>query len=298
MTTLKRILCPVDFSEGSRHALDLALALAKESGAELRAVHVLQPVPALVPFTDPLAHPPGLWAPEDVESVRKDLQTFVAGEGTGSGVRVDAACLEGNPAREILRDAESTPADLIVLGTHGRSGFTRLLLGSVTEKVLRHAPCPVLTVPPRAPDAVPAGARVFSRIVVAVDFSDTSQRALKEAIALCRQYGAALTVVHVVEPVPTYAESGIPGLDADIEREAAYGYLKGLIERLAPGFQAEQVVLIGHAGKGVLRTAESAKADLIVAGVHGRNAMDLMFFGSTANRLVREAVCPVLTLKS
>jgi nucleotide-binding universal stress UspA family protein len=145
---------------------------------------------------------------------------------------------------------------------------------------------------------VTAGARVFSRIVAAVDFSDSSQTALKEAIALCRQYGAALTAVHVVEPVPTYAESGIPGLDADIEREAAYGYLKGLIERLAPGFQAEQVVLIGHAGKGVLGTAASAKADLIVAGVHGRNAMDLMFFGSTANRLVREAVCPVLTLKS
>jgi len=298
MMKLKRILCPVDFSEGSRHAMDVALALAKASGAELRAVHVLQPVPALVTFTDPLAQIPGPWAAEDIETVRKDLSAFVVAEGRGTGVRAESVCLQGNTAREILRDAEAVPADLIVLGTHGRSGFTRLLLGSVTEKVLRHAPCAVLTVPPRSSGTLPADGHVFSRIVVAVDFSDSSQAALKEAVALCQQYGASLTAVHVVEPVPTYADSGIPGLDADLEREAAYGYLKGLLERVAPGFAAEQVVLVGHAAKGVLQTAATAGADLIVAGVHGRNAMDLMFFGSTANRLVREATCPVLTLKS
>lgn len=298
MTTMRRVLCPVDFSDGCRHAVDLALALAHGSGGLLRAVHVLQPVPALVPFTDPLSHPPGLWTPEDTEAVRKDVLRFVAGEGAGSGVPVEAVCLEGNPAREILRDAEAVSADLLVMGTHGRTGFTRLLLGSVTEKVLRHAPCPVLTVPPRAPDAVPVGERAFARIVAAVDFSESSQAALKEALALSRQYKAELTVVHVVEPVPTYADSGIPGLDADIEREAASGYLKALLDRVAPGCGATQVVLIGHAAKSVLQVAATAHADLIVAGVHGRNAMDLMFFGSTANRLVREAACPVLTVRT
>lgn len=297
MTKLQRILCPVDFSDGSRQAVDVALALARDAGAELRVVHIAQQVPALVPFTDPLAQVPTPWTPEELEAVRRDLVAFVTAEGRGSGVRVECVCLQGNPARQILKDAESVPADLIVLGTHGRSGFTRFLLGSVTEKVLRHASCPVLTVPPRASGALPAGARLFSRIVAAVDFSDSSQAALKEAISLCTQYGASLTAVHVVEPIPTYAESGIPGLDANLEREAAHGYLKNLLERLAPGFKAEEVVLIGHAGRGVLQTAETARADLIVAGVHGRNAMDLMFFGSTANRLVREAVCPVLTIK-
>lgn len=297
MNTPRRLLCPVDFSEGCRHAVDLALAIAHGNGGQLRALHVLQPVPALVPFTDPLAHPPGVWTPEDIEAIRQDALRFVAGEGAGSGVAVEAVCLEGNPAREILRDAETEPTDLIVLGTHGRSGFKRLLLGSVTERVLRHADCPVLTVPPRAPDAVPRGAQVFGHIVVAVDFSDSSQAALKLGMELARLYGAKLTAVHVVEPVPTYADSGIPGLDADIEREAAYGYLKGLLERIAPGTAADEVVLVGHAATGVLQVAANVHADLIVAGVHGRNAMDLMFFGSTANRLVREAVCPVLTVK-
>ena len=141
------------------------------------------------------------------------------------------------------------------------------------------------------------GARVFGHIVVAVDFSDSSQAALTLGIELARRYEAKLTAVHVVEPVPTYADSGIPGLDADIEREAAYGYLKGLLERLAPGFVAEEVVLVGHAATGVLQVAANVHADLIVAGVHGRNAMDLLFFGSTANRLVREASCSVLTVK-
>lgn len=298
MTAMQRVLCPVDFSDGCRHGVDVAVALARGAGGRLTALHVLQPVPALVPFTDPLSHPPGLWTPEDIESVRKDVLRFVAGEGAGSGVPVEALCVEGNPAREILRTAEAVPADVIVMGTHGRSGFTRLLLGSVTEKVLRHAPCPVLTVPPRAPESVPAGAKVFSTIVAAVDFSDSSQAALKRAVELARQYGATLTAVHIVEPVPTYAHSGIPGLDADIEREAAHGYLRNLLERVAPGLAAREVVMIGHAATGVLQVAATEHADLVVAGVHGRNAMDLMFFGSTANRLVREAACPVLTVKA
>ena len=297
MTAMQRVLCPVDFSDGCRHGIDVAVALARSTGGRLTAIHVLQPVPAMVPFTDPLSHPPGLWTAEDIESVRKDVLTLVAGEGAGRGVPVEALCVEGNPAREILRSADAVPADLIVMGTHGRSGFMRLLLGSVTEKVLRHASCPVLTVPPRAPDAMPVGAKVFSNIVAAVDFSDSSQAGLKIAADLARQYGATLTAVHIVEPVRTYADSGIPGLDADIEREAAHGYLKGLLERVAPGLAAREVVMIGHAGTGILQVAESQHADLIVAGVHGRNAMDLMFFGSTTNRLVRGATCPVLTVR-
>jgi len=193
-----------------------------------------------------------------------------------------------------------------VMGTHGASGFHHLVLGSVTEQVLRKARCAVLTVPPgaRATSTLP-----FTRLLCPVDFSDPSLAALKLAGSLARESGSALTVLHVIEwpwpEPPAPAAAGLPPAQAEALAEyrryaekSAMMRLEGLTPELAFG-ESAPVRLLRH-GKAyveILRLAAEESADLIIIGVHGRNLLDMTAFGSTTNQVVRQATCPVLTLR-
>src|SRR5688572_4664627 len=134
MITITRILCPVDFSEYSRHALDHAAAIARCYVASVVALHVVPPVMPLVPSVGAPIYPPFVYTPEDIEEYRIALDTFVRHEAGGSGIPIEVDVVEGGPARTIVERAEILRADLLVMGTHGRSGFERLMLGSVTER--------------------------------------------------------------------------------------------------------------------------------------------------------------------
>jgi universal stress protein A len=174
MTSIKRILCPVDFSEVSRHAVDHAVAIARWYKASITALHVCNPM--FMPVA-------GLSAPEqrvrEVELERLHAETFECFESArATGVGVDVLIDIGPAAHQILDRAAALPANLIVMGTHGASGFEHLVLGSVTEKVLRKAPCPVLTVPPHAEAT---SGPPFRRLLCGVDFSDWSLTALELA---------------------------------------------------------------------------------------------------------------------
>ena len=298
MARIERILCPVDFSEGSRHAVDHALAIARWYNAAITALHVSPPI-ATAPYIDPLVHPPPLVrTPEDLENMRLRLALFV--EQESGDFSITPLVTEGNIAGEIVRVAETTRADLVVMGTHGRSGFQRLILGSVTESVLRHARCPVLTVPPTVPDAVPVGPRLFRRILCAVDFSPSSLKALDYASSLAQQGDAALTIIHVVEPIADYRTGGIvEGLDDKALQTAAERHLGELVDgRLKGRPQVTQSLGVGKPAPEILRVADQRAVDLIVLGVAGRGVADIIWFGSTANQIVRRATCPVLTLRS
>ena len=297
MAHFERILCPVDFSEGSRHAVDHALAIAHWYNAAVTALHVAPPI-ALAPYIDPLVHPPPLLrTPEDLENMRLQLALFV--EQESGDFSITSLVTEGNVAGEIVRVANTTQADLLIMGTHGRSGFQRLILGSVTESVLRHAPCPVLTVPRRAPDAVPVGRRLYRRILCAVDFSPSSQKALDYAASLAQQADAALTVVHVFEPVADYVAVTIGGVDNKAFQGAAEHHLREWTDsRLKAGVHVTPALGVGKPGPQILQIADEQAANLIVLGVTGRSVADMIWFGSTANHIVRRATCPVLTLRS
>ena len=296
MARIEHILCPVDFSEGSRHAVDHALAIARWYNATVTALYVSPPI-ALAPFIDPLVHPPPLVrTPEDLEKMRLELALFVEQESGDFSIR--SLITEGNAAGKILECAGETRADLLIMGTHGRSGLHRLILGSVTESVMRHAFCPVLTVPPQAPDAVPLGPRLFRRILCAVDFSVSSLTALDYASTLAQQADAALTVVHVFEPVADYVAITVGGVDNEALRVAADGYLREMVEHNLKGVRASTALGVGTPGPQILDIADERAADLIVLGVSGRGASDTIWFGSTANHVVRGATCPVLTLRS
>jgi nucleotide-binding universal stress UspA family protein len=195
MIEISRILCPVDYSEPSALALRTAMMLARWYGAEVLVPHVVALALPAVPFA---AATPVVLTPEQRAQVDAQLRQFIDA-AEPDGVEVTTAVLEGPAVSEVLRQAEDWPADLVVMGTHGRSGFDYLLMGSVTERLLRKADVPVLTVragvdPPGTSPPAP-----FRRILCPVDYSPASLNALRYALSLVQESGGRLTLLHVME---------------------------------------------------------------------------------------------------
>jgi nucleotide-binding universal stress UspA family protein len=299
MIEIRRILCPIDFSDASRHALEHAVVIAGWYGSRITALHVCHPMILLNPpvlFADP---PGGLLPAEpDRQQLGERLREWLM-PADAAGLQTDALFAEGSAAARILEGAASLPADLIVMGTHGRGGFERLMLGSVTEKVLRKANCPVLTVPP------PVTARStlpFKHMLCPVDFSEPSISALQLAFSIAQESNARLTIQHVFEwpsDDQLLAKRSYDLSESRRQWEAETRQrLEGLISDDARSWCAPEPKLsYGKPYRQILELAEAEHVDLIVMGVHGRNALDVMLFGSTTNHVVRRASCPVLTLK-
>jgi nucleotide-binding universal stress UspA family protein len=302
MISITHILCPIDFSEYSRHALHHAVALAKWYRATLTLLYAQAPL--AVPAGPAEMLPAMVLTGEQHDQLVKSLRQMVATE-VGETVLTHVEVAEGDPAREIVARAQDTRADLVVMGTHGAKGFERLLLGSVTEKVLRKAPCPVLTVPRSAPDMMPLPP-LFKRILCPIDFSDCSMRALKYATSLAQEADGCLTVAHVFELEGALPENWRQALTPRsmrdelirLESERRDKLAHAVPEGVGSYCQVEQVLASGTPYREILRLADEKKSELIVIGVHGRSGADMMFFGSTTNHVVREARCPVLTVRS
>ena len=302
MTQFKRIVCPIDFSDGSRHALAMAITLARWYSGSLTVLHVH----ANWPLTDMLpsvrlieARPMPL--EDDARQVMLDaVGRFAASVGVPPGLDVRYEVADSlDVVSEILSKAEN--ADAVVIGTHGRSGFERLMLGSVAERVLRKATCPVLVVPPRAKTA-PEGSVPGRRIVCPIDFSEASLAALEYATSLAMQADAALTLLHAIEVPPELRESPVHGeVDVDRIRAAAEAECLRRLRALVPDSvrhtcTVRTSVVEGRAAREIVRAAAEDSDDLIVMGVRGRNAVDLMVFGSNTQYVVRTATCPVLVV--
>ena len=305
MIEIQRILCPIDFSDCSRRAVDHAIAIARWYGSTVTALHVFSPAPVAAYGSGPVIFEPMVLTAVDRDQLLADTKAFIESE-KAPGVPLDAVVREGQAAAEILNQAASMNADLLVIGTHGRSGFERLLLGSVAERVLRKASCPVLTVPKRLPDAVPAGPVLYKRVVCPVDFSDSSMHALKYAISMAQEADGQLTVLHVVaHEFENTANMETIAYDASMavgdflkERDEA---LRRCLQLAVAGVDeccsVDPLLTQGKPWREILRIARERQSDLIVMGVQGRGAADLLFFGSTTQHVVREAPCPVLTLR-
>lgn len=300
---IKCILCPTDFSDESTHAIDRAVVIAGWYKARIAALHVLSPIVLAGPGLT-TSSGGGSVAETDIERLRKETAArFDA--ATTAGIGLDILIDVGQPVSCILDRAASLPADLIVMGTHGTSGFEHLVLGSVTEKVLRKATCPVLTVPPRAH----ATSRLpFKRLLCAVDFSDSSLTALQYAFSLTQESDAALTILHVLEwpweePPPPMLEE-LPFEQgfalAEFRRyceKSARARLESFVPDSVRASRATTHLRNGKPYVQILRVAAEEGSDLIIIGVRGRNPLDVTLFGSTTNQVVRRATCPVLTLR-
>ena len=302
MIEIGRILCPIDFSDYSRRALDNAIAMARWYKSTVTVLHVFSTAPVAAVGPGPVVLEPILLSPVDRQQLLADTRAFVESE-SAPGLTINAIVREGEIAGEILEQATIMKADLLVIGTHGRSGFERLLLGSVAERILRKATCPVMTVPRRLPDAVPAGAVLYKRIVCPVDFSESSLHALKYATSLAHEADGQLTIVHVVAHELEYTgdieySTGMTVGDFLKEREETLrGRLREAVASASKFCRVDSSLAHGKPWREVLRIAAERRSDLIVMGVQGRGAVDLLLFGSTTQHVVREASCPVLTLR-
>ena len=256
------ILCPVDLASPAPRVVALASVLARARGARVILFHA----------TDPRDGDPG---------AAGRLEALAAALGSG-GIPVDTAMEEGEPVPAILEYA--TRVDLVVMGTHGGRGVERMLLGSVAERVLDHAPCPVATVREASPGAI-------TRIVCGVDLVDAAP--LGAAVALARETGAEVIALHAVAEAPEEGRhSLVPASYAPSLLAEARERLEAAIAALGEtGVRIRGSVVPGRAHRQLVRRAAEESASLVVVGVHPH------LFGGTAHRVVREAECPVLTVR-
>jgi nucleotide-binding universal stress UspA family protein len=284
-----KIMCPVDFSAGSDQAMRTAVRIANEHDAELVLAHSWYIPP--VAFTAEY-----VYATDIVQAVSDDAVRALdnaVGEARKLGARrVTSKMLNGLPWHEIIDAARREPGlDLIVIGTHGRTGLSRVLLGSVAELVVRHAPCPVLTIRP-ANEPAP-----YTHVLCPVDLSKPAREAVNLAAELVKRGAAGITLLHVLElPVSYTGELPIPDFHRDLDARSA-----ALLDKWTADLKAKvsvpvtQMTRIGRPGAQILAELEHDRTfDLVVMGSHGHTGIARMLLGSVAEKVVRHARCPVL----
>lgn len=293
MLKIESILCPVDFSEFSTKAYEYACSLARYYGSKLVVEHVIQPPAVTYPYysfpgaLDRVYQELGVTAKEH-------LQEWVA-EHSLDGIRPELVVQCGVIADSILLLAEQQAPDLIVMGTHGRQGLDRVTMGSVTEKILRKASCPVLAVRKplhdfAKPGPAPGEKVSLRKILFCTDFSECSDRAMEYALSLATEYNAELTLLHVVEDIPESTE--LQTATADL----AYRMEKPVPPEMRDWCAIRSIVRIGKPYQQIVQLALEAETDLVVMGVRGRSTLDLALFGSTTHRVIQLGSCPVLVV--
>jgi nucleotide-binding universal stress UspA family protein len=301
MIEIRRILCPVDFSEPSLRALQQASTLAHWYQSALTALYVDTALPVDGGDVGAFAvAPTAVLAAARSTRVVDDLRGFVGRVLHRQGVDVEVE--ESRDAADaILRRAVTLGADLIVIGTHGRTGINRWFVGSVAERVLRRAASPVMVVPPH--DKVPTSTVAFKHILCAIDFSDSSLAALRWALSLAEEADAHLWLLHTIEVPPELRVSAVVTEDEIDELNAsaradALSRLRSLIpEEAAPFCSIETATTTGEAAHAILKFAVEHETDLIVMGAQGHGAVDRFIFGSKTRDVIAGTACPVLTVR-
>ncbi len=300
MIQIKKILFPIDCFPCAGHTLERALQLADQFGAELHMLH------AVVLHQNDVQYPE---APvvdcEDVyqhleDHARMEMKVAVAArERNGANILIVGK--RGMSATDVILDyADEKEIDLIVMDTHGRRGLGRLFLGSVSEKVVRFAECPVLTV--REGRETHAVTKVGT-ILVPVDFSEHAKAALIHAKELAAIYGSRLQLLHVIEENAYPEFYGMGDLPDRMRRESLRAMAIREMEQLCdecggPGIEPEVHILSGHPARDIVRFAGDNDSDLIVIASHGLTGIEHLLLGSVAEKVVRMAQCPVFTVKA
>lgn len=295
------ILVPLDGSQFGESALPAAVALAKRSGARLHLVYVRGSA------ADGSTGLPGLamaWGPEAERAARAYLDGVAERTSDDLGESVSFALLDGAVAESVCAYARTNAVSLIVMSTHGRRGLSRAWLGSVAAGIIREALAPVLLVRPRKGGARPGATLRIRRILVPLDGSRLSERIVAPAAVLGKLAGAAVTLVHVIEPVFRLGEAVmVPAAEFDREahdrqRSEAQAYLDRVAARVrGEGLDAETEVVTGEAIHCLMDTARAKGADLIAIATHGRTGWQRLAFGSVADKIVRTSTLPALVLR-
>jgi nucleotide-binding universal stress UspA family protein len=294
---LQRILVPIDFSRASQHGLSFAGALAERFHSRLHLLHVVEP-PVLPEWG--YAHIPRREARLH-RAAEERLPQFPLECDLNPKLIHAGEIRSGEAADEICKVAAERRSDLIILASHGLGEIQHAFIGSTAERVLRRAPCPVLTVRDRALGKEGAGKQSFDlkRIVVTTDFSEESKKAFPYALALARKFEASLLLLYVV-PAHLPAELGHIGIVLDERRlleEARERLPRFRQAELDPHVHVDTRVLNGGPAHEICQTAEAQAADLIVMTTHGHTGLKHFLIGSVTENVVRHAPCPVLVVR-
>ncbi len=288
---LKNILFATDFSPCSNAALPYALSVVRRYGARLHAAHVMPTK------TEMLLMSPESWPAVAEEEDKRTQACIEQLEKQFQGLPHDVLTPRGKVAEALARIIEECEIDLLVLGTHARSGVSKLFLGSVAEDIFRRAACPVLSVGPNV-SSKPNGEIQFQHIVFATDFSEDSLAALPYAVSLAEEDQAQLALLHVVEQ-PAAGIADLEEVEATLMRR-----LKELVPPEAEAWcHAECLLEFGQQfaspAQRILEIAGDQAADLIVLGVrpvHGKLGL-ITHLASTTAQILTQAKCPVLTVR-
>ena len=269
MKKIERVLVTTDGSTESEHAFAAMMPVVRSDNPEVSVLFVTE-------------HPED--SPQPPERVAKACDAL-----RQSGVNVGLEIRAGKPAHEIVRLGNRM--DLVVMATHGRGGLKRILMGSVTEDVIRRLEVPILVTRPGTP------IRTWNRLVVALDGSPRSERILEDVVPLARRLNASVELVQSVLPPVTRGGLGeIPGVQIV---ENPRPYLEGVKARLSSeGVTVSAVVLEGRAGTELLRHVQAQGTSLLCMTTHGRSGLARALLGSITDEVIRHAPCPVLLRRS
>jgi nucleotide-binding universal stress UspA family protein len=285
-----RILVPLDGSPLSERALPPALALARQPDTDV----ILARVPATAGSQEP---PTG----RSLEVARREIRHYLDDlrQAQSPDVKLTTLMPEGDIASAIVDTAAAEQIDLIVMSTHGHSSLTRWVLGSVTERVLRNAPCPVLAV--RAPAT---GASVlFPKIVITLDGSELSERALAPGLELAQRLNADVTLLRCVPNVD------IDGALDEVERGLSRRRQQDLIDDAAAylaarsvsyaqsGLEIKTEVRVGPAADNIYEFVEAYGTDLIVMATHGRTGLQRWVYGSVTEKVLHSVNTSLLVFR-
>ena len=291
MPQITPILCPVDFSGFSVNAYQYARSIAWHYKAKLLLQHILYPLGFVGYDSNKDPYEKICW--QIRSDAKEKIQRFAKLHAL-TGVQPECIVQDGLVTDLILSLAEERGVNLIVMGTHGLRGLDRLMLGSVTERVLRRAKCPVMAV--RSPAHHLGGSERnpepihLRTMILCSDFSDHAHRASEYAVSLAKEYGAELMLLHVLENFP--GSTDVKNSTMEVRRQ---------LDQIVPVGQGEgcnikSIVRIGKPYQQIIQLAVETETDLVIMGVRGRGALDTALFGSTTYRVIQLGCCPVLAV--
>ncbi|MDA8402947.1 MAG: universal stress protein [Desulfobacteraceae bacterium] len=295
---INTILCATDFSKLSEAVVSYGITLAKEFNAKLIVCHVVD-FPAVSMYGEAVSEPID-YQNRFMAYARAEIDRLVS----GAAIDYHALVAVGNTIDEITHLVDEHQADLVIVATHGRSGLKRFFLGSVTERLIRILPCPLLVLRGETDDAV-AGIQKFpfKRILVGCDFSLDSDLAFANSLSIAQEFESELHLVHVVEPSGYRDLFNMSADQGEKFKQDLYDMINAKLESMVPQDAMNWLTLHTHLLVGkpyaeIVRYAQMNDIDLIALGIRGHGMVEDLLVGSTTDRVIRRAPCPVLSVCS
>lgn len=293
----KRILCATDLSDFSNQVVYYGMAMAEKFEAMLYLCHVID-----MPIVS--VHGTAYTFPEDyLDSLKEEAAQKLATLVEGRAVKWESLVVTGPIATSLSELVSEKGIDLSIAATHGRAGLKRLFLGSVTERLIRSIGCPLLTVTPTEHkfDFETVQRSGFKNILVGCDFSPDSSSAMQYGLSLAQEFEATIHLIHVIEPI-AYRDKLLPGNMLDSNMKSTL--YKNLVDELSDRVEEEAYnwceikteCLTGRPYEELVKYTEANAIDLIILGVRGHSLVESMLLGSTTDRVIRRASCPVLSV--